>query len=41
MVQLDPRECVLAAGEAGPEVSKLRQVVERSGVLVTERKKGE
>ena len=39
MVQLSPKECVLFSGEGG-DLPRVRQVVERSGVLITERKKG-
>ncbi|XP_013387202.1 DNA mismatch repair protein Msh2 [Lingula anatina] len=41
IVQLGPKECVLASGEGSPEVSRLKQVIERSGVLITERKKAD
>ena len=41
MVQLGPRECLLPSGgdPNNPEFSKLRQVVQRGGVLITDRKK--
>ena len=41
MVQLGPRECLLPSGgdPNNPEFSKLRQIVQRGGVLVTDRKK--
>ncbi|XP_012937980.1 DNA mismatch repair protein Msh2 [Aplysia californica] len=41
LVQLGAKECVLAAGEAVGDTSKLRQVLNRSGLMVTERKKVE
>ena len=40
LMQLGPRECLLIAGDNRAEAVKLRQVIERAGILVTERKKG-
>ncbi|XP_038059471.1 DNA mismatch repair protein Msh2-like [Patiria miniata] len=43
LVQLGPKECLLPAqsGEGAAESAKLKSVLERSGLLVTERKKAE
>ncbi|ELU00339.1 hypothetical protein CAPTEDRAFT_184281 [Capitella teleta] len=41
IVQLGPKECLLPAGDSSPEMKKIQQVVERSGVLVTDRKRAE
>ncbi|KAK3589346.1 hypothetical protein CHS0354_009989 [Potamilus streckersoni] len=41
IVQLGPKECVIATGETGNDAGKLKQVLERSGLLITERKKSE
>jgi DNA mismatch repair protein MSH2 len=41
LVQLSPKECVMAANDSTPDGIRLFQVVSRSGVVVTERKKGE
>ena len=40
MVQLGPKECLVCSGDVAGDNNKLKQVVERSGVLLTERKKG-
>ncbi|KAG7507873.1 DNA mismatch repair protein Msh2 [Solea senegalensis] len=40
LVQLGPKECLLAQGEGSAD-SKLRQVVERGGLLVSDRKRAE
>jgi DNA mismatch repair protein MSH2 len=40
LVQLSPKECVMAANDSTPDGIRLFQVVSRSGVVVTERKKG-
>uniref|UniRef100_H3CD73 DNA mismatch repair protein n=1 Tax=Tetraodon nigroviridis TaxID=99883 RepID=H3CD73_TETNG len=41
LVQIGPKECLLVQGEGSAEGSKLREVVQRGGVLVSERKKAE
>ncbi|XP_053269267.1 DNA mismatch repair protein Msh2 [Pleuronectes platessa] len=41
LVQLGPKECLLAQGDSNADGSKLRQVVERGGVLVSDRKRSE
>ncbi|XP_034426751.1 DNA mismatch repair protein Msh2 [Hippoglossus hippoglossus] len=41
LVQLGPKECLLAQGDGNGDGSKLRQVVERGGVLVSDRKRAE
>ncbi|XP_071956760.1 DNA mismatch repair protein Msh2-like [Antedon mediterranea] len=43
LVQLSPKECLLesVSGETNPEAAKLKQVIMRSNILVTERKRTE
>ncbi|XP_049915962.1 DNA mismatch repair protein Msh2 [Epinephelus moara] len=41
LVQISPKECLLAQGEGSTDGSKLREVVERGGVLVSDRKRAE
>ncbi|XP_049419987.1 DNA mismatch repair protein Msh2 [Epinephelus fuscoguttatus] len=41
LVQISPKECLLAQGEGSADGSKLREVVERGGVLVSDRKRAE
>ncbi|PWA21644.1 hypothetical protein CCH79_00003173 [Gambusia affinis] len=41
LVQISPKECLLAQGECSAEGNKLREVVQRGGVLVSDRKRAE
>ncbi|XP_017292783.1 DNA mismatch repair protein Msh2 [Kryptolebias marmoratus] len=41
LVQIGPKECLLAQGESGADGNKLREVVQRGGMLVSDRKKAE
>ncbi|XP_006791330.2 DNA mismatch repair protein Msh2 [Neolamprologus brichardi] len=41
LVQISPKECLLAQGEANADGSKLREVVQRGGMLVSHRKRAE
>ncbi|XP_076064509.1 DNA mismatch repair protein spel1 isoform X2 [Oratosquilla oratoria] len=41
IVHLDPKECILPSGDLGPDGVKIKQVLSRSNLLVTERKKVE
>ena len=40
MVQLGPKECLLQSGDNSVDAGKMRMVVNRSGVMVTNKKKG-
>ncbi|KAK7068453.1 MutS-like protein [Halocaridina rubra] len=41
IVQLGPKECLIPQGDMGSDGAKLKQVLNRSHLLVTERKRGE
>ncbi|KAE8284181.1 DNA mismatch repair protein Msh2 MutS protein-like protein 2 [Larimichthys crocea] len=41
LVQISPKECLLAQGEGNADGNKLREVVQRGGVLVSDRKRAE
>ena len=40
MMQLRPKECLLVSHDLNADAKKLVQVLQRSGVMVTERKRG-
>ncbi|XP_037319354.2 DNA mismatch repair protein Msh2 [Pungitius pungitius] len=41
LVQISPKECLLAQGESNTDSVKLREVVQRGGILISDRKRAE
>lgn len=41
MVQLGPKECLLPQHDTSADAAKVQEVLQRSNILITERKKGE
>ncbi|XP_075999767.1 DNA mismatch repair protein Msh2 [Genypterus blacodes] len=41
LVQISPKECLLAQGDGNTDGTKLREVVQRGGILVSDRKRAE
>ncbi|KAM6951409.1 DNA mismatch repair protein Msh2 [Aplochiton taeniatus] len=41
LVQISPKECLLPQGDSNRDTAKIREVVKRGGVLVSDRKKAE
>ena len=41
MVQLGPKECLLPQHDTSADAAKVQEVIQRSNILITERKKGE
>uniref|UniRef100_A0A3Q1F017 DNA mismatch repair protein MSH2 n=1 Tax=Acanthochromis polyacanthus TaxID=80966 RepID=A0A3Q1F017_9TELE len=41
LVQISPKECLLAQGDGNTDGSKLREVVQRGGMLISDRKRAE
>ncbi|XP_078619474.1 DNA mismatch repair protein Msh2-like [Branchiostoma floridae x Branchiostoma japonicum] len=41
VIQTGPKECLIPSGENTPDMGRLRMVLERNGLLITERRKAE